>query len=123
MSAIVRGSIVSRAGVATVVLVIVGAVMVTCIGSCAFVSHKRDKAFGLVQIGDPEKTVLDLFGTQPSVREKPGALFARYASAPCGESCTERLWFENRLSLDTEAWSLELDKDRRVIKKSQWRSP
>lgn len=50
-------------------------------------------------------------------------LFARYASQPCGGDCAERLWFENRLSLDTEAWSVELDKSGRVIKKSRWISP
>jgi hypothetical protein len=105
------------------VLLVIGALISAGIGSCTFVSHSRNGAFEAVQIGDSERRILDLFGVQPSVREKPSALFSRYASAPCEAPCVERLWFENRLSLDIEAWSVELDKDGRVIKKSHWVSP
>jgi hypothetical protein len=112
-----------RMRVAVAVLLAIGMLIAAGIGSCTLVSHSRNRAFESVQIGDSESRIIDLFGVQPSVREKPGALFARYASAPCEAPCAERLWFENRLSLDTEAWSVELDTDRRVIKKSHWVSP
>lgn len=112
-----------RIGMTAIVLLIVGLLIAVGIGSCTYVSHVRNRAFESVQVGDAESKVIDLFGVQPSVREKPGALFARYATAPCTEPCAERLWFENRLSLDIEAWSVELDRDRRVIKKSRWVSP
>lgn len=112
-----------RSGVTAVALGIVGLLIVVGIGSCTYVSHARNRAFELVQVGDAESKVIDLFGAQPSVREQPGALFARYASVPCAKPCAERLWFENRLSLDIEAWSVELDTDRREIKKSRWVSP
>lgn len=107
----------------TVVLLVIGAVFVASIGACSLKSYSRNSAFDAVQVGDAEATVIARFGTQPSVRERPGALFARYASQPCGGECAERLWFENRLSLDTEAWSVELDKNGRVIEKSRWVSP
>lgn len=109
--------------VLTVVLLVIGAAVASSIGMCSFKSHSRNSAFDAVQVGDTEATVIARFATQPSVRESPGALFARYASQPCGGVCAERLWFENRLSLDTEAWSVELDKNGRVIKKSRWVSP
>lgn len=107
----------------TVVLLVIGAAVAASIGSCSFKSHARNSAFDAVQVGDTEATVIARFGTQPSVRERPGELFARYASQPCGGECAERLWFENRLSFDTEAWSVELDRSSRVIKKSRWASP
>lgn len=109
--------------VLAVVLLVFGAVIAGCIGACSYKSHVRNSAFAAVQIGDTEATVIARFGTQPSIREKPGTLFARYASQPCSGYCAERLWFENRLSIDTEAWSVELDNKGQVIKKSRWVSP
>ena len=109
--------------VLTVVLLLIGAAIVASIAACSFKSHSRNSAFDAVQVGDIEAAVIARFGMQPSVRERRGAPFARYASQPCGGECVERLWFENRLSLDTEAWSVELDKNSRVIKKSRWLSP
>ncbi|WP_228893676.1 hypothetical protein [Pseudoduganella aquatica] len=109
--------------VLTVVLLLIGVAVAGSIGACSYKSRVRNSAFDAVQVGDTEASVIARFGTQPSVREKPGALFARYASQPCGGECAERLWFENRLSLDTEAWSVELDKNSHVIKKSRWVSP
>ncbi|GJI96559.1 hypothetical protein RugamoR57_32770 [Duganella caerulea] len=107
----------------SVILLIISAAIVASVGLCAFKSHSRNAAFDAVRVGDTEAAVIARFGAQPSVREKAGALFARYASQPCDGSCVERLWFENSLSLDTEAWSVALDKDRRVVGKSRWVSP
>ena len=98
---------------ATIVVLIVFTI-IGYVGGCAFLSRARDKAFDLVRVGDTESAVVDLFGVAPSVRERPGELFARYASKPCTNSCVERLWFENRLSLDTQAWSVEIDQGGRV---------
>jgi hypothetical protein len=108
---------------ATVVLLAIGAAVAGSIGACSYMSHVWNVAFDVVQVGDTEAAVIAGFGTQPSVREVPGKLFSRYATQPCGGDCAQRLWFENRLSLDTEAWSVELDKTHRVIKKSRWISP
>lgn len=109
--------------VLAIAVFVAGAIIAASIGACMFKSHSRNSAFDAVQVGDEEAAVVVRFGTQPSVRELPGNLFARYASRPCSGECVERLWFENSLSLDTEAWSVELNKDRRVIKKSRWVSP
>ena len=106
-----------------VALLFMAATVVASVGACAFTSHSRNSAFDAVQLGDAEAAVIAHFGALPSVREKPDAMFARYVSQPCGNECVERLWFENRLSLDTEAWSVTLDKNRRVIKKARWVSP
>lgn len=119
------GEIRSKRGkrVLAVMLLVVGAAIAASIGACSLKSHSRNLAFNTIQAGDTEDKVIERFGTQPSVRESPDTLFARYASQPCGGHCVERLWFENRLSLDTEAWSVELDTNRRVLKKSRWVSP
>ncbi len=93
------------------------------VATCSYKSLVRNAAFDAVALGDLEASVIAKFGTQPSVSEKQGALFARYASQPCSGECEKRLWFENRLSLDTEAWSIELDGSGRVIRKSRWISP
>lgn len=109
--------------VLTVGLLVIGTVIAASIGACSLKSHSRNSAFDAIQAGDTEATVVARFGTQPSVRERSDTLFARYATQPCDGQCAERLWFENRLSLDTEAWSVELDTNRRVFKKSRWVSP
>ena len=92
------------------------------VGICFFIATKREKAFDKVQVGNTESLVIDLLG-EPSVREQQGVLFNRYATAPCLMPCVERLWFENRLALDVEAWSVELDQSRRVVNKYHWVSP
>lgn len=98
------------------------ALFVLYVGACSYVSHKRSGAFETIKTGDAEGDVIALFGS-PSVREKKDALFSRYATEPCTGDCVERLWFENRMTLDTEAWSVELDSSRTVIKKTHWASP
>lgn len=91
--------------------------------ACGLRARTFNAAFDKLQLGDSEATVLQLFGAQPSVREAPGQPFFRYASDACKGACAARLWFENRLSLDTQAWSVEFDRDGRLIKKSRWISP
>lgn len=105
--------------IAVVAIVILAAY----IGGCSLISSSRNKAFEAIKIGDTEANVIAQFGASPSVREKPGSLFARYASQPCMGSCVERLWFENRLTFDAEAWSVELDRSARVVHKAHWVSP
>lgn len=90
--------------------------------ACTYVSAKKSAAFESVNAGDPEGVVIRALG-EPSVREHPDVLFSRYASTACQEPCTERLWYENRLSFDIEAWSIELDSKRRVLDKTHWQSP
>jgi hypothetical protein len=97
--------------------------IVASIGVCTLTSYARSSAFSTIQIGDLDSTVISKFGTEPSFRETSRILFTRYATNPCEGDCVERLWFENRLSFDTEAWSVELDKNKRVLKKSRWVSP
>lgn len=93
------------------------------LSTCSYISHHRSTGFELVRTGDTEDLVIDKLGN-PSVRERSGAKpFLRYASYGCVAPCAERLWFENRLSLDAEAWSVDLDANRRVIDKAKWISP
>lgn len=70
-------------------------------------TERRANAFAIINTGDTREVVLARFG-RPSHIERPGALFTRYASQQCQNPCVERLWFENRLTLDIEAWSVTL---------------
>jgi hypothetical protein len=106
-----------------VAVIAIIAVLASYIGRCAFITGNRNKAFDAVQIGDTEANVIARFGTAPSVRERQGVLFARYASQSCMNPCVERLWFENRLAFDIEAWSVEFDRGARVVQKTHWSSP
>lgn len=114
---------INRKSALSIILLIIGAAILGSIGACSYKSHVRNSAFEAVNVGDTEENVISQFGSQPSVRETSNALFSRYASRPCSGECKERLWFENRLSFDTEAWSVEMDKNKRVVKKSRWTSP
>ena len=89
------------------------------LSTCSYISEKRNTAFDSINVGDTEANVISKFG-MPSVREKQGVLFRRYAITACQNPCVERLWFENGLTLYIEAWSVELGKDGRVIDKAHW---
>ena len=100
----------------------VAAVAFSYITICSYVQAKRQEAFNSVNEGDTASSVVARFGT-PSVREGPEKPFSRYGASRCQSPCVERLWFENRLALDLEAWSVSLGSDGRVVKKSHWVSP
>ena len=76
-------------------------------------------AFDQVSVGDTEASALVMLGA-PSVREVPGKPFLRYATTPCQSPCVERLWFENRLLLDIEAWSVEVDARHTIVSRAHW---
>lgn len=105
----------------TVGLLLLG-ITILYLVSCSGLSASKSRAFDSIKLGDSRKVVVDAFGT-PDVQELPEKLFARYASKPCGGACRERLWFENKLSLGIEAWSVELDQNGHVIHKAHWHSP
>ena len=106
-----------------IILVAIGLLLIAGISTCVLRSNARDRAFDQLRLGDSEEHTIALFGVAPSVRERPEKLFGRYASTPCSGGCAERIWFENRLSLDTEAWSVEFDRSGHVIRKNRWSSP
>lgn len=89
---------------------------------CSGLSAIKSRAFESIKLGDSRKSVIDAIGA-PDFQELPDELFARYASQPCESNCKERLWFENKLSFRTEAWSVELDEKGHVIHKAYWLSP
>lgn len=92
-------------------------------GAVAFaVRTSRQRAFDTTVIGATSESVIERFGA-PFVRERPDRPFGRYATSNCAPPCTERLWFENRLALDLEAWSVSIGSDGRVIDKYHWVSP
>ena len=55
---------------------------------------------------------------QPDVVEHAGVPYPP-ASRECSGLCAQRWWYENRLGLDTEAWSVELDASDRVLTTSR----
>jgi hypothetical protein len=114
----------TQIGVARITwLTILALVPLLYISTCSVICCKRSKDFERVGVGNTEQQVVAALGT-PSVLEKSsGASFSRYGAQACAAPCAERFWFENRLTLDSEAWSVELDAGGKVIKKSHWVSP
>lgn len=105
--------------------VILGVALVPAlyVSTCSVISSRLGRGFESVTTGQTEQQVVDAMG-QPSVREKSGGPpFRRYTAYACEAPCAERLWFENRLGMDLDAWSVELSADGRVVKKSRWVSP
>ena len=90
--------------------------------TCSFVSYNWSEKFERIAIGDSKAAVLTLFG-KPSHIEHPDIVYPGYGSERCQDPCVERLWYENRLGLAGEAWSFEIDKDKRVISNDYWVSP
>ena len=90
--------------------------------ACHVISHNKEKGYAMIQPGAAREAVIAEIG-MPSHVELQGKLFERYASTPCQEPCVVRLWYENRLTLGMEAWSVTLDKHDRVLEKYHWISP
>jgi len=83
---------------------------------------RRQAAFDKTEIGDSYEDVLRRFGT-PSAVDGADKAFTRYADRPCPAPCVKRIWFENRLFLDIEAWSVSFDANGRVVQATHWVSP
>jgi hypothetical protein len=98
------------------------AVVFLYLATCIYIRTQCQHAFNSIDLGDTEDSVVARFGN-PSVREDPEKLFSRYASTKCQAPCVERLWFENRMALDLEAWSVSLGSDGKVVEKYHWVSP
>jgi hypothetical protein len=86
------------------------------------IKRSREAAFDATKLGDTYDDVVNRFGV-PAVTDGEGKEFTRYASEPCKSPCEKRLWFENRLFFDMEAWSVSLDNNGKVIEKYHWASP
>jgi len=93
------------------------------ISTCSVISSRTTRAFEKISVGDSEQQVSEALGT-PSIREKSAvAPFRRYTAYACKPPCADRFWYENRMGMDLEAWSIEFDASGKVIKKSKWTSP
>lgn len=92
------------------------------VGACSYIASSRSSAYDAVDVGDSKESVMAIFKAEPIVERANGEPFTRYASSRCTE-CAERLWFENRLTLDTRAWSVDIDETGTVVSKAEWTSP
>lgn len=90
--------------------------------SCSYLSHKGNAAFESINIGDSRSKVIERFGLS-YVAKPAGVPYPRYGSQGCKAPCAERLWFQNTMSLDIEAWSVDFDKQGQVMEKYHWVSP
>lgn len=90
-------------------------------GLVILISQVNCHRFDQVAVGETEDAVLARFG-EPSVRETARPAFLRYAgpSQGCKPPCEVRLWYENVPFFMDEAWSFDLDFNRRVIDKAHW---
>ncbi|WP_313413372.1 hypothetical protein [Stenotrophomonas sp.] len=95
---------------------------VAYVAGCSAISAWHSRALASVPVGAGKAEVLRGLG-QPDVVEDAGVPFTRYASSGCSGHCAQRWWYENRLGLDTEAWSVELDAADRVLATSHLTSP
>lgn len=95
---------------------------VAYVAGCSAISAWHSHALASVPVGASRAEVLRALG-QPDVVEHAGAPLARYASSGCGDRCVQRWWYENRLGLDTEAGSVELDASDHVLAPSRLTSP
>lgn len=101
-------------------LVVAG--VATYVASCSIIGNSRDKAFDSINIGDTRAQVIQKFAA-PYFSEPESQKYLRYTGLKCQSPCAARLWFENRMSLDMEAWSIEFNASGNVIKKSRLQSP
>jgi hypothetical protein len=98
------------------------AVILLYVGGCSIKTARLQRQFDSVSVGDAADQVIKVFGAA-DVKETKGAPFFRYSSNRCVDPCDVRLWYENRMTLDIEAWSFDIDRNGRVAHKYHWVSP
>jgi hypothetical protein len=97
-------------------------ILAWCPVAAVAIRYIREADFNKVEVGDSYGTVLQKMGN-PSKIDVQGEAFPPYTSHPCSSPCVKRLWYENRLMLDLEAWSVSIDSSGKVVDKYQWMSP
>ncbi len=90
--------------------------------SCSFISYKKNSAYKKINIGDQKENVIKLIGNYSKV-DNLHDFYKKYSSQPCVAPCFQRLWFENPLGIDIQAWSVSLNIEGKVISKYHWVSP
>ncbi len=96
--------------------------LITPFVSCSYISDKRNSAFDAVKTGDTRGKVISAFDAK-FVSKAAGNAYSKYDISGCQSPCVERLWFENIMSMDIVAWSIDLDKDGHVVDKGKGKSP
>jgi len=81
-----------------------------------------NRGFDKTNIGDSQSQVIAYLGI-PASKTGTGEPFPRVTGAGCELPCVVRFWYENRLFLDFEAWSVDLDLNSHVVDKYHWVSP
>ena len=84
--------------------------------------NKYQEAFEETRVGDNAAAAISRFGA-PSIRETQTVISYRYADKPCMSPCFERLTWENPLLPGIQAWTIEIDANRKVVGKAYWDSP
>ncbi len=89
--------------------------------SCSYLATANNREYKLINKGDSKADVIAQLGI-PSTKTQTNEPFPRVGSG-CELPCIERFWYENRLFLDIEAWSVDFDANDRVLEKYHWTSP
>lgn len=92
------------------------------VGGCSLKTARLQNRYDMISVGDSIDRVEKIFGPA-DVKETGQKPFLRYSSNACLDACSIRLWYENRMTLDIEAWSFDIDRNGRVIGKYNWVSP
>ena len=92
------------------------------IGGCSIKTARLQRQFDLISVGDARDRVVKAFGAA-DVEETGEEPFLRYSSNKCMDACNVRLWYANRMTLDIEAWSFDIDRNGQVVHKYHWVSP
>jgi hypothetical protein len=80
--------------------------LMSLFASCSYISHKRNTVFDAITPGDTREKVISAFEAT-FVSKAMGNAYSKYDNTGCQSPCVERLWFENIMSMDIEAWSID----------------
>ena len=115
----------ARHGLFRLTLAIVAAIASYIVAS-QVISFAQNRAMHAVTVGTTEGRARASFWftPEPETANHPGpaAAFA-VESTRCMRPCVLRLWWVHPLLPGLEAWTVDIDKDDKVIGRSHWSSP
>ena len=98
-------------------------IAVSALVSCEQAAHRLNSHASEVAVGDTEASVIDRLGL-PDVRESAESKpYLEYATSPCFGPCSTRLWWKSPFLSSVEAWSVEFDRNGKVLSTAHWVSP
>jgi hypothetical protein len=110
---IIRNAAIVALTALVAVILFICLALVVAVPACPYLTGRTQKIFDTIQVGDTKESVISKMGTPSRVHPRD----------TCKGACVDRLWYDYALCLGLDEWSVDFDKNNRVVEKAHEISP